>query len=246
MKPIAMSLEFIKNLKKVIILVGAIIASPVLHGAQSHPEKLEAKNSYQELLKLSNQNAIYLNLSELDKKNNWVVREELFFLLMQGMRSKQKLTEFTSKSSKVKHDLSLEAGRAAFILEILLDETIPPITKGSNEKSISMSVNEALKKIKIVIAEHKNNIDDLVYVESLSINERLDLAKNSAISARMMKKLSSDPEIPVRKAVAANPNTSVHDLINIAKHDSDQGVRETATKNLKYSRSFEYFKSEEY
>ena len=69
-------------------------------------------------------------------------------------------------------------------------------------------------------------------IESMSVDEKINFAKNNTTSPEILEKLAGDGDDDVRYYVAGNPNTPI-DILRKLALDEDEYVRRAAEKQLR-------------
>lgn len=134
----------------------------------------------------------------------------------------------------VKQDLFIKRGRAAWVLEKLLDCELPTVTEETSDFEMRKFRFEAFYKVE----ESFLPSSKLIETSGLPMEERLSLANGTNTLGVILARLTKDPDVQVRRAVAANPKSPVFVLGQLRDFDADSEVRMLALKNLERSRRF--------
>lgn len=250
----------IKIILPLLILVSSAV---VVNSADSKfPENVSATSRREALLQSKAACEAVMSEKDFTKLKTTVerwntLRSEPWFAsalmtLVEGIRSKRDL-ELTNaanifvpsrvKAGKmqsvngglpVRQDVFTESGRAAWMLEQLLNIELPEVALSTPDGEIEDIVLESYYQAKEFLLPP----DKKVSLSALSDGDKITLAKNLATTDVALAMLSGSKNVDVRKTVAQNANTPVQILTRLAYRDQSVEVRELAKTNMLNARRF--------
>lgn len=169
-------------------------------------------------------------ISQLDV----ATKEYVISLLIDRLSSTNQLGKLVNHAD-TKHDLNLEAGRCAWVLEKLLSTSLPPITANTPARDLTL----AAYKSAVWARRAQSKVQVAGKTADLPPEQRLSLASDTNTSFLLLAELALDEWVDVRAAVAANPSTSIFTILFLNRTEQDGAILETVRKNLMRSRTLQ-------
>lgn len=141
-------------------------------------------------------------------------------------------SEVQRAERRLRHDVSMSAGRAAWAIEELLLCSLPVVIwAGSDDAARSTAIARACQGI--VAAMEMPLVDG---TERAPVEQRLAAARSEKSRPRLLAELAKDRSPDVRAAVAANRKTPYH-TVTALLNDPEEVVRAAAEENHRRARS---------
>jgi hypothetical protein len=154
------------------------------------------------------------------------LRKELIILCLHELKSTEALA-IVGPDKTIHQDLATEGGRCAWLIEQMLDCTLPIVNRAAKEKQDAL-VREAYDLVVTKLYIPTSPID----VKKLSEADKLVFAASGQTHLYVLGLLSEDPHPAVRKAIAANRKTPLSILYELRDNDPDPQIRATAKETL--------------
>ncbi len=140
--------------------------------------------------------------------------------------------EVQQADRRIRHDLSMAAGRATWALEELLLCSLPVVFwRGAEADARSEAIARTCQGI--VAAMDVPLVDG---TERAPVEQRLAAAQSEDSRPRLLAELANDSSAEVRAAVAANRQTPL-ETVRKLESDPDMAVRAAAKENARHARS---------
>lgn len=199
---------------------------------ETPPEMFSVTDVYKEMVTATNMAELRVAAEKVNNEMRKVDRHLLFGRLLRNMESRS-VVLFEASAGDLHHDISIEGGRCAWMLEELLNCRLPNVTRKSSSEQLAQSRGVALRKMQTVMKGETITTD----TSGISRDQRISMAENTTTEKAILASLSTDKDVSVRAAVARNTQTPVTVLTKMIRNDSAPHVRQLAIKNLEVSRT---------
>jgi hypothetical protein len=195
-----------------------------------------AAKEYQTLLTSDKQASIETLVQQWKKKvASGHVPDILDDVLVENIKSTVQLGPISDLKSS--HDLTIEGGRCAWVLEHILGCKLPAITPAT-DKNERENARQIVIKTFIEIGDKRKATalaDARKKAAALSQKEKFASAQSVRTDPMLLSVLAEEQDAAIRCKIAANPRTPINDVAKLMK-DSESTVRKIAVDNLSYSR----------
>jgi hypothetical protein len=220
--------------------------------------KMSAVRHLNELMNESDGKKL-VTLSLKLRKLSDATKKEILVLLIEKLDSLTIIKDVRVVDAH-RQDITFEGGRAAMLIEVLLDCDLPKFEQKFTQVEQKMLITESIARIVRCMSFDNTSAaysKDLPLVERISIGKKATNVKllaamaedsdkgiRSAVAANVrtagftLEKLSRDTSVEVRRIVAANRGTPLETL-DILLKDADEQVRLAADENRLRARSLE-------
>jgi hypothetical protein len=193
----------------------------------------QALKDYDELTSATNQTALEVLWNRLETDG---VPGDLIGCLIQNLVNKKSCAFQDQKIELDNQDVSFIGGRCAWLLQKIFRlkfEKIEKNTLGAVVEKISFEVNK--KSNEALLYKDANAIK--AKLAGITAEEKIQFIKENKFNAHELHFLAYDASPEVRRSVASNFMTPFEDVSYMQDYDTDQSVRQLASKNLESART---------